>query len=425
MTSRRAERRDATVTVNRSLPARLLCLGALLATLFFPLLSPQPMAATQDRAEVWIGTWASVAVGHDPRSNFERQTLRQIVHTSVAGSSARIRVSNLFGTQPLKIEDPHIALRSSGASIVAVTDRRLRFGGRESITIPPGESATSDAIEFALPSLSDVAISFYLPGPVGAATFHPSAHQTNYIASGDGSASQDLPGAATAKSYYFLTNLDVRGAGLRGAVVALGASVTEGFSSTDDANRRWPDDLARRLTDAGLGIGVLNAGISGNRLLAAGAGQSALARFDRDVLAQPGVRWVIFADDPINDLGSTKPPPSADALIEGMKQLIEQAHRKHVRFFCSTLTPFQGANYWTPDEEVTREKVDAFLRSDASGCDALVDMDTATHDPAHPAQYLAAFDSGDHLHPNDAGMKAIANAVSLDWFLHQGGTKPR
>jgi lysophospholipase L1-like esterase len=238
------------------------------------------------------------------------------------------------------------------------------------------------------------------------------------------SASPDLKEAAIFESSYFLSNLDVRGEGVRGAVVTLGASVTEGFTSTSDANRRWPDDLARRLADARLGIGVLNAGISGNRLLAAGAGESALARVDRDVLAQPGVRWVIFADDPINDLGSTRPPPSADALIEGVKQLIDEAHRNNVQFFCSTLTPFQGANYWTPEEEIAREAVDAFLRSDASGCDALVDMDAATHDPAHPAQYLPAYDSGDHLHPNDAGMQAIADAIALDWFLHKGA-KPQ
>lgn len=389
------------------------------ATVFCcPLSSPQTMAA-QKRSDGWVGTWASVAVGRDLKSNFQRQTLRQIVHTSIAGTSARIHLSNLFGAGPLTIADVHIALRSSSASIVAASDRPIRFDGRDSITIPPGESAVSDAVAFPVPALSDVAISFYLPGPVEAATFHPTAHQTSYVAPGDVGAIADLNDATPFKSCFFLTNLDVRGDGLRGAVVTLGASVTEGFSSTTDTNRRWPDDLARRLADARLGIGVLNAGISGNRLLVAGAGESALARFDRDVLAQPGVRWVIFADDPINDLGSTKPPPSAEALIAGIRQLIDDAHRNNVEFLCSTLTPFQGANYWTPEEEVTRERVDTFLRSNESGCDTLVDMDAATHDPAHPAQYLPAYDSGDHLHPNDAGMQAIADAVRLDRFLNQ------
>jgi lysophospholipase L1-like esterase len=408
----------------RTIPSMRIFSIALVTMLGFPILSWQAKAVPESLSNQWIGTWASVPAGRDLKSNFQRQTLRQIVHTSIAGTSARIRLSNLFGTEPLTVADAHIAFRSSGASIVAASDRKIHFGGHDSITIPAGESAISDAVEFAVPALSDVAISFYLAGPVGAATFHPTAHQTNYIASGDVSASPDLKEAAIFESSYFLSNLDVRGEGVRGAVVTLGASVTEGFTSTSDANRRWPDDLARRLADARLGIGVLNAGISGNRMLAAGAGESALARVDRDVLAQPGVRWVIFADDPINDLGSTRPPPSADALIEGVKQLIDEAHRNNVQFFCSTLTPFQGANYWTPEEEIAREAVDAFLRSDASGCDALVDMDAATHDPAHPAQYLPAYDSGDHLHPNDAGMQAIADAIALDWFLHKGA-KPQ
>jgi lysophospholipase L1-like esterase len=233
-----------------------------------------------------------------------------------------------------------------------------------------------------------------------------------------------MKGAVTSKSNYFLTNLDVRGDGLRGAVVTFGASITEGFSSTNDANRRWPDDPARRLADARLGIGVLNAGISGTRLLVDGAGPSALVRFDRDVLAQHGVRWVIFSDDPINDLGSTRPSPPAYTLIAGIKRLIEQAHRKHVQFLCSTLTPFQGANYWTAEEEITREQIDSFLRSGSSGCDTVIDMDAAAHDPAHPTQYLPANDIGDPLHPNDAGQQAIANAVDLSRFL-QSGAVPR
>jgi lysophospholipase L1-like esterase len=416
--------RVTTPFANRKISCVVVILIAVSMMLGCTAFSLRAMAAQQGSSERWVGTWASVAVGRDLKSNFQRQTLRQIVHTSVAGTSARIHLSNLFGTEPLTVADVHVALRSSGASIVSASDRRILFGGRESITIPPGESAVSDAVAFAVPSLSDVAISFYLPGPVVASTFHPSAHQSNYVVSGDASASPDLKEATTFKSSYFLTNLDVRGDGLRGAVVTLGASVTEGSSSTSDANLRWPDDLARRFAEAGLAIGVLNAGISGNRLLAAGAGESALARFERDVLAQPGVHWVIFADDPINDLGSTRPPPSAEALIAGIKQLIDEAHRNNVQFFCSTLTPFQGANYWTPEEEVAREKVDAFLRSDGSGCDGLLDMDGATHDPAHPAQYLPALDSGDRLHPNDAGMQAIASAVTLDWFLHEGA-KPR
>jgi alpha-L-fucosidase 2 len=177
--------------------------------------------------------------------------------------------------------------------------------------------------------------------------------------------------------------------------------------------------LAARLAEKGLNIVVRNEGISGNRLLADGVGPSALSRFDRDVLTQPGAHWVIFSDDPINDLGSTNPPPTAETLIAGIEQLIARAHEKNIKFLCSTLTPYQGANYWVPSGEVAREQVNAFLRSEKSGCDAVIDQDTATHDPAHPTRYLPAYDSGDHLHPNDAGHRAIANEIDLRLFRQQ------
>jgi lysophospholipase L1-like esterase len=212
------------------------------------------------------------------------------------------------------------------------------------------------------------------------------------------------------------SGVDVNGHDVRGSVVTLGASITEGAGSTHGANRSWPTVLAARLADKGLNIAVLNQGISGNRLLADGAGPSALSRFDRDVLAQPGVRWVIFSDDPINDLGSTHPPPNADALIAGIERLIARAHEKNIQFFCSTLTPYEGASYWTPSGEAVREQINAFLRSKKSGCDAVIDQDIATHDPAHPTRYLPLYDSGDHLHPNDAGHRAIATDIDLRIF---------
>jgi lysophospholipase L1-like esterase len=225
-----------------------------------------------------------------------------------------------------------------------------------------------------------------------------------------------LFGVQTVGSYYFLANLDVQSASAVGAVVTLGASITDGVASGTDDNRRWPNDLAARLPNAGRPIGVLNQGISGNRLLVDGAGQSALNRLDRDVLVQPGAKWVIFSDDPINDLGSTNPPPSADQLITGARQLVSRAHAKGLKFLCSTLTPYEGAGYWTQQGETAREAFNAFVRSSSSGCDGVVDQDTATHDPAHPTRYLPAYDAGDHLHPNEAGLQAIANAVDLGLF---------
>jgi len=200
------------------------------------------------------------------------------------------------------------------------------------------------------------------------------------------------------------------------AVVTLGASITDGIASASDDNRRWPNDLAARLIGSGRTVGVLNEGISGNQLLRDGAGQSALNRFSRDVLAQPGVRWVIFSDDPINDLGSNNPAPTSDQLINGLKQLISQAHQAGIQFLCSTLTPYNGSGGWTQQGETERGAIDSFIRGAGSGCDAIVDQDTATHDPANPIRYLPSFDSGDHLHPNEAGLQAIANAVNLTTF---------
>jgi lysophospholipase L1-like esterase len=391
-----------------TMPRRILAVGAvaLLAAAFH-----QPAYGQLAAAGSWTGTWA--ASPQSGGTTFSQQTLRQIVHTSIAGSVARVQLSNSFGNQPLSVADVHLAQRTSGSSIATGTDRRVTFGGSSSTTIAAGATAVSDPVDFAVTALSDVAVSIYLPQSTGPATYHQQGTQTNYIASGDVSANASLPGAQTTGSYYFLANLDVQNSAAQGAVVALGASITDGVASSWDGNHRWPNYLAARLVNAGRTVGVLNQGISGNRLLADGAGQSALNRFDRDVLAQPNVRAVIFSDDPINDLGSGNPPTS-DQLINGAKQLISRAHAGGIKFLCSTLTPFQGASYWTPQAENGRAAYNSFVRATNSGCDGVVDQDIATHDPANPTRYLPAYDSGDHLHPNDAGMQAIANAVDLN-----------
>jgi lysophospholipase L1-like esterase len=255
----------------------------------------------------------------------------------------------------------------------------------------------------------------YLPGTTGRATFHGSAHQTSYAQAGDTSSAPEMKDAETSRSLYFLASLDVDAPALRGSVVTLGASITEGYNAADDTDQRWPDQLARRLASQGLAIGVLNLGISGNRLLVNGAGDRAENRFERDVLQQSNVRWVIFSDDPINDLGS-RPSPSGEALIAALQRLIARAHDRKIRFICSTLTPFDGARAWTPAEEQERQKVNSFIRGEGSGCDGVVDQDAATHDPTHPTQYRADYDYGDHLHPNDSGHKAIANSIDLKIF---------
>jgi lysophospholipase L1-like esterase len=364
-----------------------------------------------DASGAWVGTWA--ASPQSGGASFNQQTLRQIVHTSIAGRAARVQFSNAFGMQPLHLSDVHIAQRASGASVSSSTDRAVTFGGQTDVTIVAGGVSASDLVDFSVAALSDVAISVYFPQSTGPATYHQQGTQTNYIAAGNVSANADLPGAQTTGSYSFLVNLDVQGSGSTGSVVALGASITDGYASAEDANHRWPNYLAIRLSNAGLAIGVLNQGINGNRLLVDGSGQSALNRFDRDVLSQPGVAWVIFSDDPINDLGSTTPTPSADQLVAAATHLIASAHQSSIKFLCSTLTPFEGASYWTQAGEAGREGFNAFVRGPRSGCDGVVDQDLATHDPANPTRFLPAFDSGDHLHPNDAGRQAIANAVGL------------
>jgi lysophospholipase L1-like esterase len=373
-------------------------------------------AAAQDSGLLWTGTWSAAPIRDDSGREFDNQTLRQIVHTSAGGHSSRIRISNQFGAQPLTVEDVHIAQRSTDSSIVAGTDRKVEFAGLSTVVVQPGTTVISDLINFQVPRLADVAISIYLPNRTKFVTYHPSGFQTNYIADGDVSGSPNLSGVKATKSYYFLIGLDIQDRAALGSVVMLGASITDGYDSTADTNRRWPNDLAQRLFDAGLNIGVLNQGISGNRLLTAGAGDSAETRFERDVLEQPGVRWVIFSDDPINDLGSTKPPPTGDQLISAIGRLIARAHERQIKFVCSTLTPYQGASYWSPAGEAAREQINAFIRGKSSGCDGVIDQDAATHDPLQPTQYLSTHDSGDHLHPNEAGLQAIADAVNLQLF---------
>lgn len=376
------------------------------------------LAQTAEAPLPWVGTW-SIAPWRASDTGFNQQTLRQIVHTSIGGTAARIHLSNLWGTQPLVIGSAYLALRAQNASTVPGSSRAVTFGGLAGVTVAPGASVSSDPIAFAVPELADLAVSIYVAAPTTPrATGHMFALQDVYIAPGDVGASTDLPGgmanAASGQEYYFLTNVDVINPAATGAVVAFGASITEGMIAGPNVNRRWPNDLARRLRAGGMTVGVLNQGTSGDRLLfdTDFAGPSGLNRFQRDVLGQPGVKWVIVSDLAVNDLNNGSPPP-ADQLIAGFKQLAAQAHQADVKFICSTLTPFHGTPQWTQAAEDTRAALHAFMRSADSGCDAIVDQAGATADPADPTRYLPAYDAGDHLHPNEAGLQAIADAVDL------------
>ena len=376
-----------------------------------------PAADGAAQADVpWTGTW-----GASPQSSSTtvvgNTTLRQIVHTSISGTAARVQLTNVFGSAPVTISDVHIAQRTSGSSIDAATDQKVTFGGSASVTIAAGAKVASDSVAFPVKALSDVAISFYLPQPTGTVTEHQLGQQTNYYTPGGGdlAANPTLAGPQTYSSYTFLANLDVQNSAATGAVVALGASITDGIDSAADANRRWTNDLAVRLNAAGANVGVINQGISGNALLHDGAGQSAANRFSRDVLTQQGVKWVVFADDPINDVNNANPPTGAQ-LIAGVQPMITAAHQAGIKFLCATLTPFKPDNGWTQAGEDSRDAYNAFVRSSSSGCDGVLDFDTATHDPANIQQFLPAYNNGDWLHPNTSGLQAMADSVSLSLF---------
>lgn len=375
--------------------------------------APQSTSASPTPETSWTGTWA-VALQDDGRG-FERQTVRQVLRTSIGGDTVRIRLSNEFGSDPLTVSHVYLARSLRAGTVDAGTNAKVTFGGDDSVTVAAGQTAVSDAVAFTLPAGADIAVTAYVPEQIDSVSQHVFANRNNYVASGDQSTKGSLSGVRTFDNYAFLSGVDVRNAEAEGSVVTLGASITDGFDSTFNQSLRWPDQLARRLLAEDRQVGVLNAGISGNMLTGDGAGQSALERFDRDVLAQPGVKWVIVSDTAINDLGADD-PPSRDQLIDAMQQLIKRSHDAGVKIFCATLTPYQGAGYWSSQGEAGRQAINEFFKADGSGCDAVVDFDTAIHDPDSPTRYDTRYDAGDHLHPNDAGMQALADAVDLALF---------
>jgi lysophospholipase L1-like esterase len=358
-----------------------------------------PTDGSEGAGNTWTGTWAAAPQSCGGGSN--GQTQREIVHTSIAGTSARVRISNAFGGGPLQVSDVHLAQVTTGSSIDPTTDKTLMFNGQPNVTIAAGMFAVSDGADFVVKALSDVAVSFFVVSSSGG-TCQPNAFQTNYSVAGNMVTSATLGGTQT-NSYMYLSNLDVLNPNAEGAVVTLGASITCGFQQgAPGTNRRWPNDLAVRLVNGNRVVGVLNEGISGDGV------KNAVSRFDRDVLSQPNIKWVIFSDNPINDLGGAN-PPTAQAEIDQIQTMMASAHAKGVKFLCSTLTPYLPA-------EPGRTTINTFIRSPGSGCDGIVDQDTATHDPSAPMQWLPAFNSGDSLHPNVAGLQAIADSVDLTLF---------
>jgi lysophospholipase L1-like esterase len=374
----------------------------------------------------WVGTWnASPQAAWHP-IELNGQTIRQIVQVSIGGKRIRVRLSNAYGGDSLHIGAARVGLRSTGASIVAGSNRILTFNGSEATTIPPGAVAISDPVNLLVPDRGELAVSIYCPGKELAATEHSLGLQTSYISpSGNFTGADSMPTATTAQSYLFLSGIEVDSPKGSRAIVTLGDSITDGLHSTPDANRRWPDRLAERLRSqkGGGKVAVLNAGISGNRLLHDTVGTNATARLDRDVLVQSGARYLIVLAG-VNDIGFTG-AISADELIAGHLQIIDRAHAMGLKVYGGTLTPFQAflpGLYYTPEGEAKRQTVNQWIRT-SKAYDAVIDFDKAIRDPGNPARIRPAFDSGDNLHPNDAGYQAMADAIDLSLFGIQGSER--
>lgn len=387
--------------------------------------SPQARnSAAPASAGNWIGTWSAAAVAAEPntRDGYANMSIRNVVHTSVGGTGARIQLSNLYGNRPLTISHASVALAAAPSNPTAAsgTMRRLSFGNKPSVTIPAGGAITSDSVRLNVPHAADLLVTTFSPTPSGPVTYHPYARQTSYVAEGD--RAEETSGTAfNQQSPYwrYLTAVDVWSAETEGAIAVLGDSITDGITSSPGANRRWTDFLAERLrTERGAPrYSVLNSGVSGNRVLVNGSkfspnnGPSGLTRMNRDVLSRTGVKAVMI-EMGLNDV--IKPPRQRDPqrIVTGLRQLVKQAHARGLHVVGSTLTPFGGHRGYTPALESVRQRVNQQIRA-GKVYDTVVDMDAALRDPARPERLRAVYDSGDHLHPSDNGYRAMAQAVDL------------
>ncbi len=385
-----------------------------------------PLAIAKDKNEGrWIGTWSASPQAAETPIQISGQTVRQVVHTSVGGKNVRIRLSNAYGVTPLVIGSAHVALSAGGAAIFGQTDRILTFNGSRGIAIPVGAVVVSDSVALALPPLSDLAISLYLPDNVAATTEHTLGLQTTSISgSGDFTGATDFA-ATPAYSFFFLSGVEVSASREARAVVTLGDSVTDGAGSTPELNQRYPDLLAARL-QSGPGtsqVAVLNAGVIGNRILHDLVGTGTLSRLDRDVLVQSSARYLIVlqgnADFLIPALiGNPAEIVTAKQVIQGHRQIIDRAHGMGMKAYGGTLNPVEGYPFpglWSADLEANRQAVNLWIRT-SNAYDAVIDFDKVLRDPSHPSQLLPAFDSGDHVHPNDTGYQAMADAIDLALF---------
>jgi len=375
----------------------------------------------------WIGSWAAspampmAAPANNPArgtASFNNQTITQVVRLSAGGSQLRIRLSNEYGPKPLQIGAARVVLVGADGAVVPGSERTVTFSGAASALIPPGAPMLSDAVTLSTKPLARLRVSLYLPTDTNGCTCHMTGMNLISIAPGDVTQAPPAPAKGSGDYRAFLTEVDVLAAAPNGPVIAtFGDSITDGYHSSDDANHRWPDRLAERLEAAKRPFAVANTAISGNRVLAEALpifGQNALSRFDRDVLSVPGVTHVTVLEG-VNDLGMTKPTPAAAEIIAGYRQLIARAHGHGLKIVGATLLPYGGAAYFSVAGEAERQKINAWIRT-SHEFDGVIDFDAAIRDPAKPERMRAEWQSGDWLHPNDAGYRVMGDAVDLNLF---------
>jgi lysophospholipase L1-like esterase len=405
--------------------------GCLLIWLCALGLSPTFSAASPPAGR-WIGTWAASPEAQPNKiglSNSAGTTYREIVHLSIGGSAVRIVLTNEFGLEPLTIGAARVAMSAGDSAIELPGAKMLSFGGQASVTLPAGTMMVSDPVELEIPPLVDVAVSLFIPAQtVSQSTVHSYALRTNYIATGNVVDAKTLLTPVEVSSWLFLKGVEVEtkeGSTSGGAIVALGDSITDGAASKPNTNGRWPDVLANRIqADKTLsGLGVLNAGINGNRLLRDGdGGESAITRLNRDVLTQAGVKYLLVLEG-INDIGHIvtaspgDPADTAQSLIRALEQIAMRAHTQGIKVVGATITPYESCKYASPEGEEMREAVNDWIRT-TKDLDGVADFDKIVRDPVHPTRFLPAYDSGDHLHPNAAGLRAMGEGVDLSLFMH-------
>lgn len=396
---------------------------------FFVLISMAALGQNRQPATpCWVGTWASSPQLDDAKDtpaelSSAPVTMQQFVRVSTGGKKIRVRFSNAFGTTPLIISNAQVAIATAVGAAKTGTSELVTFDGKNSVSVPPGALMVSDPIDFNLPDLGDVAITTVLDGVPQGITAHPGSRTTSYIWAGRPGGPLDVSRAGKVDHWYYINGIDVESANCAGSLAIIGDSITDGRGSTTNGNDRWPDLLMRRIkvSPESHGIGVLNHGIGGNRLLRNSLGPNALARFDRDVLAQTGVRWLIVFEG-VNDIGTrlhaekvNESWATADDIIDAYKQMILRAHTHAIKAYGATITPFGGSFYDSPQTQEERTKVNQWIRT-SGAFDGVVDFDKIVRDPQQPDRLLPAYDSGDHLHLSPAGYTAMADVVPLTWF---------